>query len=100
MVNARLGPVTYKVQVDEAVLNKHMDHMKAVNSQTGQEQNIPSPSEQPERVLEPMALPLCLALKRPWSLRQTRLMLQPQHLYCLKKWTNFFRDALGKIGGL
>eukprot|EP00061_Rhincodon_typus_P007387 g29038.t1 len=31
----------YKVQVGEAILNKHEGHMKAANSQMVQEQNVP-----------------------------------------------------------
>eukprot|EP00061_Rhincodon_typus_P005828 g25810.t1 len=63
MVNARSAPVMYKVQVDETVLNKHMDQMKAANTQTGQEQNIPSPSEQTERLSESMGSPPSSSIK-------------------------------------
>eukprot|EP00061_Rhincodon_typus_P016324 g44481.t1 len=42
------GPVTYKVRVGDPVRNKHMEHLKAVTSPTGQEQNIPDPSERTE----------------------------------------------------
>eukprot|EP00061_Rhincodon_typus_P016227 g44328.t1 len=44
-VNARSCPVTYKVRVGEAALNKHVDHVKAENSQMGQEQSIHCLSE-------------------------------------------------------
>eukprot|EP00061_Rhincodon_typus_P011268 g36161.t1 len=40
-------------------MNEHMDYVIAVNSQMEQGQNIPDPSEQPERLLEPMGSP-CL----------------------------------------
>eukprot|EP00061_Rhincodon_typus_P016397 g44593.t1 len=54
MDDAWSSPMTYKVQVGEAVLNKHVDHMKASTSQMGQEQNIPGPSEHLARLSEPM----------------------------------------------
>eukprot|EP00061_Rhincodon_typus_P016911 g45374.t1 len=55
MVDGKSSPVTYKVRVGEMVPN--MDHVKAANSQTEQEQNIPGPSEHPARLSEPMCSP-------------------------------------------
>eukprot|EP00061_Rhincodon_typus_P006254 g26704.t1 len=42
----RSGPLTDKVRGAEAILNKQVDHLKAVTWQTGKEQNIPSPPDQ------------------------------------------------------
>eukprot|EP00061_Rhincodon_typus_P009005 g32132.t1 len=49
--------MTYKVQVDATLLNKHVDHIKAANSQMGREQNVPISSKQSERLLEPVGYP-------------------------------------------
>eukprot|EP00061_Rhincodon_typus_P006314 g26840.t1 len=57
MVNTRSGPVMYKVRDGVTVLNKHMDHMQAANAQTVWKQNMPSPSEQLVRLLEPVGSP-------------------------------------------
>eukprot|EP00061_Rhincodon_typus_P007145 g28524.t1 len=57
MVDMRISPLTYKVQVGEVVLNKHVDHMKAATSRTGQEQNISGPSEHPARLSELVGSP-------------------------------------------
>eukprot|EP00061_Rhincodon_typus_P009952 g33848.t1 len=54
MVNARSGPMTYKSQVGDVVLSKHVDDMKPANSQAVQEQNIHGPLEQLERLSEPV----------------------------------------------
>eukprot|EP00061_Rhincodon_typus_P006517 g27229.t1 len=44
MVDMRSGPATDKVRVGAMVLNKHVDHMKAANLQTVQEQIVPGSS--------------------------------------------------------
>eukprot|EP00061_Rhincodon_typus_P013818 g40425.t1 len=54
MIDERSGPVIYKIWVTEVVLNKHMDEMKAANSQIGQKQNIYGATEQPEMCSAPV----------------------------------------------
>eukprot|EP00061_Rhincodon_typus_P013154 g39349.t1 len=63
MIDVRSGPMKYNVWVGEAVLNKHVGHMKAANSQTGHEENIPGPSEHPARLLEPNCSPPSSSIK-------------------------------------
>eukprot|EP00061_Rhincodon_typus_P011626 g36792.t1 len=54
MIDARSDAVTYNVWVGEAVLNKHVSHNEGNILETGQEQNMPGSSEQPERLSEPV----------------------------------------------
>eukprot|EP00061_Rhincodon_typus_P015687 g43500.t1 len=54
MIDAKSGPLMYKVWEGEADLNKHMNHMKAAPSQTQQEQNIVGLSEHLARLSEPV----------------------------------------------
>eukprot|EP00061_Rhincodon_typus_P015154 g42674.t1 len=49
--------MTYRVHLGDTVLNKHVDHLNAITLQTGQEQNLPGPTEQPEGPAEPIGSP-------------------------------------------
>eukprot|EP00061_Rhincodon_typus_P008650 g31448.t1 len=55
--NTSLNLIFPYLEGGDTVLNKHMGHLKAVISQTGQEQNIPGPSEQPEGLAETVSSP-------------------------------------------
>eukprot|EP00061_Rhincodon_typus_P004016 g21564.t1 len=60
MVNMRPGPVMYKTRINAMVLNKHVDHIKAANSRTAWEQNVPGSLTAFPTVPEPMGSPLSI----------------------------------------
>eukprot|EP00061_Rhincodon_typus_P013980 g40710.t1 len=73
----RSGPVMYKIQVGETLLNKHVDDMKAANLLKGQEQNIPGALAQPESLLEPVDSPPLSSIAETTA-DVTDLMLPPE----------------------
>eukprot|EP00061_Rhincodon_typus_P012030 g37481.t1 len=101
MVDMRSGPVIYNVGVGEAVLNKHIDHMKAATLQMGQEQSIAGPSEYPPRLSEPMGSPLLPCVKEDTANVAASTPLLPEEedefqLRCskCKKWTTLWCTPL------
>eukprot|EP00061_Rhincodon_typus_P004847 g23564.t1 len=85
MVDARSGPMMYKVQVAEVVLNNLVDHMKAANLQMGQEQNIPNPSEHLEKLLEPVGSTLLPSTEETSESEMDAADVAALCLYHLKK---------------
>eukprot|EP00061_Rhincodon_typus_P007689 g29637.t1 len=90
MVNMRSGPEMYSIRVGAMVLNKHVDHMKAANSRTVKEQNVPGSSTAFLTVLEPVGSPSPTRVKDTTEPQMDTADIPPRCLCHLKRRMNFF----------